>query len=473
MPHNKNYDSFRSKSRCDCKSCKRKEKCCSINPCEPINLKLTSVINNPNEYEEFEVQISPDGSLAYTCNIQLAAPFYNAQTLYANNNGVLTQISAITVAEIQSVYPNYVISSGAASPDFTLFALVLIPPITAEPSAGLGIIQFYNLVNRQFNLINTFSFTDLLANYPFCNVSKLAFTPDNRYFVFNYSQYTTTASSSAITVPGIMTVIDLSTSPPTVTSKISTQSYSPGGSFFSLSECNRGCTSERLYLINSTTVFSGTNYLELTSTAAQITFYSFRKGILTQIGTPIPQPQFIITLSAPFTIKPEKSIKILIGTELALLPGEVTTTDITQTVPPNNNFTFIPGDNRNFRIYEFDGKNAELIYAKHFDTGVLAGDWYPNGKEFALVLGAGFTNLQNISCSTSSVPTTAPNVIQLFTLDKNIVNPASSAIVAPASAIIQFSENGKWLMVGGGGQGTSSNVITTNLYSISKNKIDF
>lgn len=426
-------------------------------------LQLTSTVNNVNDYEEFQVQISTDGSLVYLANIQLPAIVNAVQTLYANNNGILTQI-AVTSA-LPAAYTGYTVSAGAANKDFTLFALLILPPPTTTPVAVTGAILIYNLVSNNFNLIKSLAVPDILGTFPFFNLSQYSFSPDSRYLATVYSSFS--LSPTPTTPVGILQVYDISGSTIVpVGPTIQTPSYSSGASFFTL-KSHHGV---QTYLVNGATTFTGTNFLVLAASApSNVSFYSFHNGVLTQVGPSIDQPQEV-AIVLPYTFKTSKSTYVIVALALALNPGEPTTLDVTQTVPPNNNSTFIPGDNRNLRIYEFNGSTASLANAKHIDASLLSAAWYPSGNVFALVYTAGLTNLNNLTCSSSFVPSVQQNVVQLFKLScckgHLQVNPYGIAYTAPETAIEQFSANGEWFIIGGGGPVLASNIITTNLYRV-------
>lgn len=451
-------------------------KCCALDPCTPLDLTLTNAFNNVSDFEEFQVQLSQDGSLAYVASAQATAPFNdvngNAQALYTNVNGNLIPILVQTVADIQALSPNYAgytVSAGVASADFNIFALLILPPVTSGTAAPvIGYILFFD---RGFNLITTYEYDNVLNQFPFMNASQYAFTPDNRYFVYATSVYALNPP-----VPGLIQVLDITYNPPQVVASVqdsSTLSYSPGPIFFSLNE------GREWYIVNGTSTLSGSNFLTVSTVAAHLVFYSFNPstGSVAQVGPLISQPQSV-GAAVPFISPSGRSVNVVVGCALAVNAAGPTGPfePSVYNVSNGEDNTLIPGDNRNLRIYNFNGKRAKLIYAKHLDTSIGTVAWYPNGKEFALLLGAGGTNLVNGNCSNFYPPSTSPNVVQLFTFNRvdneNVtVRPASVAITAPPSAILDFSANGKWFLVGGGGTISASAINSTSLYAVSKNEI--
>ena len=173
-----------------CQPCLSNRQCY---PCTPLNLTLTSAVNNIQDYQEYVTQISADGSLVYIAGNQVSLVFANAQTLYTNNHGVLTQSAVMTLAAVQALspaYANYTISAGVAAADFRLFALLIMPPTTPDPTPVVGYILFFNLSGGAFNLINTYTVNNVLGNFPFLNASQFAFTADNHYFNYVASVFT-------------------------------------------------------------------------------------------------------------------------------------------------------------------------------------------------------------------------------------------------------------------------------------------
>ena len=252
-------------------------------------------------------------------------------------------------------------------------------------------------------------------------------------------------------------------------STVDVLSYSTGGVFFNIGT--------QTYLVLSTITYNG----DLTPTASYLAFYFVDHGRLTPVGSLIPQPQLVVVnaLPSPYQLG-DRSVKVLVTCNLTLNPGQLTTFDLTQTTSPNN--TFILGDNRNLRVYDFDGVAASLVYGQQIDTYLGFTAWYPNAKLFAVALSAGFTNLVTLLTRIGAaelignlpVLTTAPSVIQLFQLEQSngySVSPASIAIVAPPTPVIQFSANRQWMIVGGGGRANASMITTTNLYRVTDNQI--
>lgn len=428
-----------------------------------LQLTLSDVVNNVNDAEEFQTQISNDGSLVFVTNLQIFAQI-NAASLYRNNGGKLSLLGTLPV---DPTFP--IVSSGAASDDFTRFVILDLASLSGIGQGRLRQFTFDFATNTFTQIGGDLIFNDVNLPIASLNITKFGITPDNHYAAISYANTATTEPS----VGAVLKIVDLTTPTPTVTSSVNFLGFSAGAYFFQLKP--KHSPSVQTYLVLPSTGSTGKDLTHLKPVApAQIAFYLVTNGVLTQIGNPILQPQFVLS-AVPYTYKVCSKTLIAVGTALAVLPGQPTTTDQSQTIPAFNNNS-LNGETTELRIYEFDGTNATLVFAKSVDNNIGDIAWYPDGKNIAVIYGAGFTNLVNIACTgTFLFPTTAPAVFQtheVTTRDHQIqVHPDDFLRVAPTFvSILEFSANGQWLIIGGGGPTYPSNVVTTNLYSVQKVK---
>ena len=421
-----------------------------------LQLTLSDVVNNTNDYEEFQIQISNDGRLVFVANLQYFTPVI-AASLYRNDDGRLTLLGTLPWD------PNFpTVSSGASSDDFSRF---IILDQVAGTGIGIGRLRVFtfDFTTNTFVLVGSpLIFDDVNLLQDSLNVSKFAFTADNRYVAVSYIN----TISSTPSFGAVLKIVDLTMSPFTVTSTVDFQGFSDGAYFFQLKD--KRTKRPQTYVVLPST---GYNAQGVSIEPAQIAFYRLDNGILTPVESPISLPQFVYA-AVPFTYKIHSKILIAVSTGLAVLPGQPTVYDLSQTYPPNNDTT-LNGKTDNLQIYEFDGSKARLVYKKSLDNFVGDLAWYPDGKHLAINLSAGFTNLLNIACSGSyAYATTSPAIFQVFDVTSKgkhhlDLTPSGFPLVAPTSiALMSFSKNGKWFIIGGGGPTYPSNVITTNLYRV-------
>lgn len=419
-----------------------------------LELTLSDVVNNVNDVAEFQTQISNDGRLVFMANYQYFTPLI-AASLYQNNNGKLSLLGTLPVD------PNYpIISSGASSDDFSRFVIL----DQGDINGRLRVFTF-DFTTNTFVLVGTpLIFTDVNVSTLSLNISKFGITPDNHYAIISYINTVSTTPS----FESVLKIIDLTTNPLIVTSVVTFIGFSNGAYFFQLKD---GHHHRQIYVVLPSTGEDPVTFANIAP--AQIAFYRLDNGILTPVGTPILQPQFVNS-AVPFTYKVGRKILIAVTTWLAVLPGQPTVYDSSQLVPPNSDNS-LNGETEELRIYEFDGDSARLVFKKSLDNYVYDVAWFPDGQHLAVILQAGFTNLLNITCSgTFYYATTNPGIFQIYDVTakgKHHVDltPDDFPRVAPGVfAIMEFSKNGKWFIIGGGGPVFPSNVITTNLYRVEK-----
>ena len=420
-----------------------------------LELTLSDVVNNVNDVAEFQTQISDDGRFVFMSNYQYFTPVI-AASLYQNNSGKLSLLGTLPVD------PNYpIVSSGASSDDFSRFVILDQGNGDALGNGRLRVFRF-DFVTNTFVLVGSpLIFNDVNLSTISLNISKLGITHDNHYALISYINTVSTTPS----YESVLKIIDLTTNPLTVVSAVTFVGFSNGAYFFQLKD---GHHRKQTYVVLPSTGEDSVTFANIAP--AQIAFYRLDSGILTPVGTPISQPQFVNS-AVPFTYKLGRKILIAVTTWLAVLPGAPTVYDLSQTVPSNS----LNGETEELRIYEFDGNNAHLVFKKSLDNFAYDVAWFPDGKHLAVILQAGFTNLNNIACSgTFYYSTTNPGIFQIYDVTASgkrhvDLKPNDFPRVAPGGfAIIEFSKNGKWLILGGGGPTFPSDVFSTNLYRVEK-----
>lgn len=424
-----------------------------------LQLTLSDVVNNTNDWSEFQIQISHDGRLVFITNFQLVAPMIVA-SLYRNDDGKLTLLGTIPYD------PNFpTLSSGASSDDFSRFIIL-------DTASGIGLgngrlrVFTFDFTTNTFVLVGSpLIFDDVNLSDVTLNISKFGISSDNHYALISYVNTVSATPSFG----AVLKVIDLTTNPLTVTSTVTFPGFSVGAYFFQLKD--KRTKRLRTYVVLPSTAFND-QYMNISP--SQIAFYELDNGILTSIGGPILQPQTINSL-VPFTYKIGSKTFIAVAMDLAILPGQPTVYDLSQTIPANGSNS-LNGETENLRIYEFDGSKARLVYKKTLDTFLYDIAWYPDGKHLAVTLRGGFTNLFDIVCEGNyAYGTTYPTIFQIFDVTSKgkhhiDLTPSDFPRVAPGYPFLGFSKNGKWLIIGGGGAALPSNVVSTNLYRVEEDE---
>lgn len=425
-----------------------------------VKYVLSSTVNNINDVDEFQVQLSSDGSLAYIGRAQIpgiaGSVADDAQTLYKNNNGVLTKITGTTLDEVRSKHPDYLLSVAIASPDFTLFALLVIPPLTESttPISGTAYVMFYTLQDNTFVFQKEFAINNFLANFPYLNIGKESFTKDNKYLVYSYCPYKPTFTE----IPGVVEVLDIENL--LVTSQQTIYSFCIGANFFEYGNDT--------YLACGSGQMVGSNFLFTKFIAAKLDIYKLASDGTLSLVTSLPQPQQITSV----TINKRPSFfppTIAVTMTLALDEGEESIYNLSQSIASTK--TFIPGESDNLRFYTFNDDKLKLVYSEHFDSNINSSTWRDTNT-LALIIQEGAVNLANAGLPMGSTfsSVTIPNTLVICSLyfALNFLGTVSLPTPVPPLALVDFSADGEWMFVGGAGLPYPSALNTTALYKLQK-----
>jgi hypothetical protein len=206
-------------------------------------------------------------------------------------------------------------------------------------------------------------------------------TPDSKYLVVEYNTTTNTTTSLG---DGVISVFDAETLQPLGTTVIRpgspTQIAVFSGAITAFGLRNK-CGNVTDYVAVSTglgTITPPSNFVSAPMGPFTVQIYKV-SGAPKLIET-LETPQFVNTSVGyqPKCSYPHETL-ILTTSRAAILP-----TDNSIAVDTTASTSFIPGDNRNLRIYKFNGKNAELVIAEKFEYGIVGSTFAPDGRTFAL-----------------------------------------------------------------------------------------
>lgn len=368
----------------------------------PIKSSLSK--NGKQIYLVYEIAVNPPSSI-------LAAEIFN------NKNGRLQ-----TIATLDGDETFFSVDSGFANPDFDRFTLVDDDEIEA--------IRI-RLFDENFNQLAVTIFNDYAPGDP--NNASLSgaggvFSPDGKYVVISYLIDATPGSQ--ITIIRVLNANDLS-----LVASTTINGGSSGPNFFS---------------------HGGQNYVTLTSYGGDYIFefenpaaappstlfvFKLHSNELRLIDqTLLPQQAGI-----PNFFNHKGKTMIGIGTVRAVLPGEPTIF-----VSDVNNQSFLPKDNRELRIYSFNGRKLKLVLARQ--TGLTTASPVFSPKGLILV--------------NEQVTDGFPGFFNLFQLKEAMTfNFIDGAFASPPFAEGTFSANSKWLVIAGSDQ-QNDLLNNINLYRI-------
>lgn len=120
--------------------------------------------------------------------------------------------------------------------------------------------------------------------------------------------------------------------------------------------------------------------------------------------------------------------------------------------------SFIPGDDHNLRVYQFDAKKLKLVYREHIDGSLNEIAWYPDGKYLAFPQVVSRFAPDSIVNQGAAIGTRRVVIDKCHCLDL----PCGSRQILPSAspfAYTSYSANGKWFL----NTGTDSNSGVNNL----------
>ena len=441
--------------------------------------------------------ISHNGQLIYV-NYPTFAPFPPGAVqseLFANNNGKLSSIKTVPIDAFAS---NGSVGGGNVNKSFTLFTVLDDNNINGATSIGrVRLFQINNFI--------TPSATLLIQGIIPGGLSGGIFTDDNRFIIISYTTaldgvlHLAVLETSTLT---ILSVVDIQPSPvgsPPFPNN--NKAVSNGPQTFQLCTKNRskdnedhkdngcGCGSrhkhknkdyDSKYRSKNYVVFGyATLFGPIGLTPSFIAPAVFQVYRISSVGQlflidQVNQPQFPVAYFGLST-KSGKT-RILVGDRPALLLNQVTIFQNTTNIQ-----TFIPGDNKNLKLYSFNGRNLKLKAEKGFDEGAIVSNFYPeensDGHLFAVARSTGgqvnipsqlgiisFFNISPGHCDNCDNDN-CPRKLEINPIEDTFFTP-------PFASSPLFGENGKWLVVGGGNQvtqnGGAPGIFNINLYRIKK-----
>ena len=455
---------------------------------EAIELELTATLLRPSI--QAQPVLSADGRRAFYVYLQGVTPpdpptpaipppqsTIAAEVFNIGTSGDLVTLSTITLAQLSAAAGTTItqINGGTATEDFSRF-IILADNLTFGQNNAVSGIGYLFLLDQNLQVFKALKITD----YPVTTGSLLSaeFSPNNNYIVFTYviTQPTTTVTSAVtkLRVVNAQTLVDV----------ISTtlQGYTNGARFFELCECKTKsgeCQKGQyrdLYIGVPTIGLNISIEGGVTSTAStalsfvgpsQLYIFQFSNNKLTPIDAaslPSFTSDFQVFQPAygcvPYTL-------ILTGARPVDIERSIFTTLFTG---------FLGNDNRNQRLYLFDGVRLQLVYARAIPQSTVPIAFDPRGQ--FIVNG----NLEG----------RVPNCPGSFTLAKikgikdavlegcavklridpfGIIRP-----IPPLGVIADINKSGDWLAFGGSATGTTTdgtpddplnNVV---LYRIIRNK---
>ncbi|MFI5343578.1 MAG: hypothetical protein ACHQUC_05085 [Chlamydiales bacterium] len=390
-----------------------------------LDVELTNSIERISTGFPIEPSLSRDGKrayLVYEINVEdsVSPPINLAAEIFTNREGKLHS-DAILIGDDQF----FSIDDGFANPDFTKFSLI--------DDDGIQAVRV-RIFDQNFKVQAERVFTDFVGGNPanpFYSALGGTFSDDGKYIVFSYLIDGTPDHQKTI-----VRVLDAEQLSEVTHTKV--HGGSPGSTFFS---------------------FNHENYVALTTYEGEF-FFAFNNPLAAQPSklkifkfddkqlkcvdeALLPQQSGV-----PTTFSSCGKVLIGIGTARAVLKGE-------ETIFADNsgNQSFLPHDNRELRLYSFDGRRLKLVLAE--ETGVTTNSPIFSSKDLVLV------NEQAVDGS--------PGSFNLFSLKKQLegklkLSWIEGAFVSPPFHTSTFSENGKWLLVTGSDQSVDLNDI--NLYRI-------
>lgn len=395
-----------------------------------LKVTLSSTLSRP-AFQIVPEGISEDGGLIYVYYVT-TFPFPANPLeveLFANQNGQLVSIASISSLGDPFFANGGSIDDGGANREYTLFT-VIDDNNTTGPQSGR--IRLLNLINNQFNLLAT-TFVDNVAA---TSMGGGFFTDDSKFIAVSYTDVTTNnlvnILLSTTPVAGALPILDSFSIAGSVANGIAPLTNNPA--IFRL------CKHKKIanyYLLGFANTVVGTSPLQYQAPAL-LNVYEIKDSKFKFIDSATLN-QFPTSY---FPFDPlkcvQKKTNIIVSLNLALLPGQPS---IYANTSDAQSFT---GKDSNLVQYSFDGKKLRLTHEKRFDTTLITGNFYKDGKTFALSNYNGIIN--NLSQATTQLST----IVFEQGVDKSFQQLDSFITAPPADFSPLFSGDGKWLFVAGG-----------------------
>jgi hypothetical protein len=242
-------------------------------------------------------------------------------------------------------------------------------------------IRAYNFNNGTITLSHTATLSRSILNQLTAGGTVIAaLTPDCRYLVIGYNttaDFTVSKGDATLTVVDAQTLAEVGTT--TFATGTSTQAVVISGminSFGLVSKCGRRITDYVALSTGLGTIVPPNNFVEGISGPFTVKVFNVtgQPVLVDSVNT----PQFVNTSTGfqPACAFLQKTL-ILTTARAAILP-----TDHTLARNPSGSLSAIPGDNRNLRIYKFNGKRLKLLVAEKFEWGISGSTFAPDGRTF-------------------------------------------------------------------------------------------
>ena len=422
-----------------------------------LKVSLTSTLYR-SAFEIVPEAISEDGRFIYVYYVT-TFPFPQNPLeveLFENVNGTLVSIASVTSVGDAFFSLGGSIDDGGANRDYTLFTVI---DDNGQQGANSGRIRLFSRTNNTFNTLATTYVNNVLAT----SMGGGFFTDDNKYIVVTYTDVTTNNLVSLLlstrVTAGTLSILDSFSIHGSISNNTGPLTNNPA--VFRLCKCGKKVN---YYLLGFSTVQFGTTPLLYQSPALlnvyEIAFDKFKfidSAVLNQFPT------------SYFAFDPlrhvRKNTNIIVSTNLALLPSQPS---IYRNTTDSQSFT---GKGENLVQYNFDGCKLVRTIAKRFDTTLIVGNYYRDGKTFALGNNNGIIN--NLLQTTPQLSTI---VFEQAKEDecKPTFKQIDGFITGPPNEFSPlFSGNGKWLFVSGGNipqaDGVTLGLNNINLYRVHSN----
>ena len=373
-----------------------------------MKLELASSVLRETTTFQAKVSISPNGDKVFAA-YQIAVDNVNTliAELFQNQNGNLVSFKTLHGdLEFNSI------DSGVASPDFSKFAVLDDNQSTADPKARL------RLFDSNFNLLGERIFNDAyLPGYTFTGGS---FSEDSRVLILSYVVRNDENQKSIIRIiKADENLRDIAV--------LRFEGVSTGQTLF-----NHGCD---LY-VTFVTAEGKLDFDDLATAARpqyKLHVYKLEGHVLVSVAR-AKLPQF--SYNAPSVLVKDEHVNILVGTLRAIQDDQVN-------IYENNKF--YECDNRHdcaeLRIYRFTGCELVRLYVNKRDHTVQSPILHPDARHLVFA---------NENANVAAVNSNQPGFWQVSTLN-HLYEIIRSRLpyASPHLFNAQFSDNGKWLIIGG------------------------
>ncbi len=282
------------------------------------DLQLKSALSVPSAFSE--PSISGDGSIVYVFMQNL--PGFPIAQIYQNVHGVLSLRNSLNTD------PAFPFSwDGYANTDFSRFSVIDIP------SMSLPFMARFRLLDGNLNTVVSRILTG--DSIPFLNAGR--FSPDGQYVTFGYSQFATVSTSQTVFM--ILRTSDLSTYVQTTL-----PGWSPTSPLFEVNG--------KLYLAyQQTTGIPGDPANTVQQLPINLNVYRVDDSGLTLVDSkPLPY------VAETDVVSYDKFALIAHGGFCSLFPNQTSIYDTNVGIT-----TYQPNDNAEARVFQFNGKELELV----------------------------------------------------------------------------------------------------------------